>query len=123
MRAALTVATRVAFALVAIGVVVQVFMAGVAIFGDGDFEAHKGMGWGVHTIGIAALVLAILGPRTPLAMGGALALVVLNTIQVMLSNADAAGLAALHPTLALAVLALAAYLYLEVSRAAPRSAT
>jgi len=44
---------------------------------------------------------------------------VLNTVQIMLSGAEAPGIAALHPTLALAVLALA----LRLARATPRPAS
>jgi hypothetical protein len=59
---------------------------------------------------MVAVVLAVIGPRTKVAILGALGLFVLNTVQIMLSQSDAAGLAALHPTLALAVLGLAAWL-------------
>lgn len=58
--------------------------------------------------------MAIAGPRTAVAIGGAVALTVLNTIQILLSSSDTAAVAVLHPTLALAVLALAAWLVLQV---------
>lgn len=101
---------RIAFAAVAAGVVLQVFLAGLALFGTGGFDTHKDTGWIVHTVGIVALVLAVAGPRTRLAVGGALGLFALNTVQILLSGAGTAAVAALHPTLALAVLALALFL-------------
>lgn len=102
--------------LMAAGVVVQVFLAGLGIFGGGGFDRHVDVGWTVHTIGLLAFILALIGPRTRTAVVGTLGLVVLNTVQIMLSGAEAPGIAALHPTLALAVLALALWL----ARATPR---
>ncbi len=104
-RGVLTQVLRGALWLMVAGIVVQVFLAGLFNFGDaGARETHEGVGWMVHTVGLVALVLAIAGPRTKLAMLGVLGLVVLNTIQILLSQAETAGVAALHPTLALAVL-------------------
>ncbi len=101
--------------LMVAGIVVQVFLAGLFNFGEsGARETHEGVGWIVHTIGVVALVLAIVGPRTKEAMFGLLALVVLNTVQIMLSGVDSAAVAALHPTLALAVLALTLWLALRI---------
>lgn len=117
MRGTLTTATRIAFLAVAIGVVVQVFLAGLAIFGTDGFDSHKNVGWIVHTISMLALVLAIAGPRTREAMVGALVLVVLNTVQILLSTSDTAAVAALHPTLALAVLGYALWLSRDASPA------
>ncbi len=100
--------------LMAAGIVVQVFLAGLFNFGEADArDTHENVGWIVHTIGMVALIPAIVGPRTKEAMLGVLALVVLNTVQIMLSGADTAAVAALHPTLALAVLALTLWLALR----------
>jgi len=97
-------------ALMVVAILVQVYLAGLGLFGTDGFGTHEDFGWMVHTLGMVAFVLAIIGPRTKVTMLGALGLVVLNTVQIMLSEADAAGLAALHPTLALAVLGMAAWL-------------
>ena len=97
-------------ALMALGVLVQVYLAGLGLFGTEGFGTHEDVGWMVHTIGMVAILLAIIGPRTKVTILGALALFVLNTAQIMLSQSDTAGLAALHPTLALAVLGLASWL-------------
>ena len=97
-------------ALMVVGVLVQVYLAGLGLFGTEGFGTHEDFGWIVHTIGMVAVVLAIIGPRTKVTILGALGLFVLHTGQIQLSQVDSAGVAALHPTLALAVLALAAWL-------------
>ena len=115
-RGVLTHVLRGVLWLVVAGVVVQVFLAGLFNFGETSArETHEGVGWTVHTVGMAALLLAVIGPRTKELMLGTLGLVVLNTVQIMLSTVDTAAVAALHPTLALAVLALAAFLALRAS--------
>ena len=112
VRGGFNVAFRVAMALMAVGVLVQVYLAGLGLFGTDGFGTHQDVGWMIHTIGMIAVLFAIIGPRTKVTILGALGLTVLNTAQIMLSQADAAGLAALHPTLALAVLGLAAWLFI-----------
>ena len=115
-RRIVTQILRVILWLMVAGVVVQVFLAGLFVFGEQEArETHEGVGWTVHTAGMLALILALIGPRTKELMLGTLGLVVLNTGQIMLSTADTAALAALHPTLALAVLALAAWLALRAT--------
>jgi hypothetical protein len=106
MRRGITKILRGLLWLMAAGIVVQVFLAGLFNFGDPDArDTHESVGWMVHTVGMVALLLAIAGPRTRIAVLGTLGLVVLNTVQILLSNADTSGVAALHPTLGLAVLA------------------
>ncbi len=109
MRAGATTAYYGLALLIAAGVVVQVFLAGLGIFGAESFDAHVGFGWMLHTAAIVVFLLALLGPRTGRAIGMSLALLVLLTVQVMLVGArdDAPYLAALHPVLALLVLGLA----------------
>jgi hypothetical membrane protein len=109
MRRAATAAEYALLMAFLTGIVVQVFLAGLGVFGEG-FDTHREVGWILHTMGLVILLLSILGPRTAVDMGAALGLVVLNTVQIMLSGADAAGVAALHPTLALAVLFLALWM-------------
>ncbi len=116
-RRGITTAVRLLLWVMAAGVVVQVFLAGMTIFGEDVLETHRNVGWAVHTLGLLVFILSIVGPRTREAMAGTFALVVLNTIQIMISQADSAAVAALHPTLALAVLGMSAGLAL---RLAPR---
>jgi hypothetical protein len=110
VRGGFNLAFRVSMALMVVGVLAQVYLAGLGLFGTEGFGTHEDFGWIVHTIGMVAVLLAIIGPRTKVTILGALGLTVLNTAQIMLSQSDTAGLAALHPTLALAVLGVAAWL-------------
>ena len=122
-RRTLTQILRLALWLMVAGAVVQFFLAGLFNFGDNDArDTHEGVGWMVHTLGMLALLLSIAGPRTKLLMLGTLGLVVLNTIQILLSQVDTAAVAALHPVLGLAVLGGAVSLAIRVGRAASADA-
>ena len=109
MRAGATIAFYALGLLIAVGVVVQVFLAGLGIFGAESFDAHKGFGWIVHTAAIVLFLLALLGPRTGRAIGLGFGLLALMTVQIFLVGArdDTPYVAALHPMLALFVLGLA----------------
>jgi len=112
MRKGLSTAySGLGYLIVLLGVV-QFFLVGLAFFNGESFEAHRGLGWGIHTLTIVVLVLAILGPRTRQDIILGVALVVVTTIQAMLPGVrdDAGWLAAFHPVLALAVLGLAAHI-------------
>ena len=111
MRSGATTAYHGLALLIAVGVIVQVFLAGLGIFGAESFDAHEGFGWIIHTAAILLFLLALLGPRTGRAIGLSFGLLALMTIQIMLVNSrdDTPYLAALHPTLALFVLGLALY--------------
>jgi hypothetical protein len=99
-------------------VVLQVFFAGLGIFGAESFDLHKSFGNALHGITAVLLILAILGPANRRDIGMAVVLVVLTTIQITLVSAkgSAPGLAALHPVLALAVLGLAVHMGLHALR-------
>ena len=109
MRAGATTAYHGLALLIAAGVVVQVFLAGLGIFGAESFSAHEGFGWTLHTAAIVVVLLAIAGPRTGRAIGMGFGLLALMTIQILLVGArdDTPWVAALHPVLALFVLGLA----------------
>jgi phosphoglycerol transferase MdoB-like AlkP superfamily enzyme len=109
MRSGATTAYAAIALLIGVGVIVQVFLAGLGVFGAESFDAHEGFGWMLHTAAIVVFLLALVGPRTGRAIGLSFGLLVLMTIQIMLVNArdDTPYLAALHPTLALFVLGLA----------------
>jgi peptidoglycan/LPS O-acetylase OafA/YrhL len=96
--------------VIAAGVIVQFFLAGVGVFGAGSYEAHIQLGWTLHGLAMVGFVAALIRPRTARAMLGSGALVVALTIQVSLPGLreDAPWLAAFHPLLALAILYLAA---------------
>lgn len=94
--------------LIVVGVVVQVYLIGAYVFGAGKgaLDAHKGVGFALHSGEILLLVVAVAAwlPKADLWLSLALALV--GTGQIALASAHrwAGGL---HPLLALAVLALA----------------
>src|SRR5580765_4180525 len=99
MRNALTLAYYWLALLIAVGIVVQVFLAGLGIFGAESFDAHEEFGGILHGLTILVFLLAIAGPRTGRTIGMGFGLAVLVTIQIALVGArdDTPGLAALHP--------------------------
>src|SRR4029078_7206741 len=103
-------------------VVLQVFFAGLGIFGASSFDTHEAFGNVLHALTALLLLLAIAGPRTGRDIGMAAGLFILVTIQIGLVSArdDAPGLAALHPVLALFALGVAVHICPHVS--APRRA-
>jgi hypothetical protein len=100
-------------------VVLQVFFAGLGLFGAESFETHRTFGNILHPLTAVLLVLAILGPRTRYDIGLAVGLVVLVTVQIGLVSArdDAPGLAALHPVLAVVAMGLAIHMGAHALRA------
>ena len=109
MRAGATTAYYGLGLLIALGIVVQVFLAGLGVFGAESFKAHENFGWMLHTAAIVVFLLALLGPRTGRTIGLGFGLLALMTIQIFFVGArdDTPGLAALHPVLALFVIWLA----------------
>jgi uncharacterized protein DUF6220 len=118
MRDRITTAYGVLALLWVALVVVQVFLAGLGIFGAESFDAHKAFGNVLHALTAVILLLAIAGPRTGRDIGMAAALFILVTIQIGLVSTrdDAPGLAAFHPVLALFAMGLAAHIGLHVLR-------
>ena len=95
--------------LIALGIVVQVFLAGLGVFGAESFKAHENFGWMLHTAAIVVFLLALLGPRTGRTIGLGFGLLALMTLQIVFVGArdDTPYVAALHPVFALLVLGLA----------------
>jgi cytochrome b561 len=94
---------RIGYSLVAwlfaIAAVVQIYLAGQAVFVTNSFELHRNVGFG---IGLLALILLVLSfaARMPLRVIGATALLfVLMILQSVLvaMRTDQPNLAALHP--------------------------
>ena len=103
-------ATLVAAVLVVVGVFLQVYFIASYIFGAGQdaLDAHKDLGGIVHAIEVLTFLFALGGFwRRWVDVGWALALAVIGTIQLSLSEAeDWAG--GFHGALALVVLIVAA---------------
>jgi hypothetical protein len=118
MRDRVTVIYGVGAILWAVLVVLQVFFAGLGIFGATSFDTHKSFGNILHALSALLLVAAIVGPRTSRDIGMAAGLVVLLTVQIGLVSFrdDAPGLAALHPVLALAAMGLAVHMGIHALR-------
>jgi hypothetical protein len=86
----------------------QVFFAGIGIFGAGDIELHRGFGWLLPMVALFLLLPAAAATRAGRLTGLVGGLVVLVIVQTMLPafKADAPYIAALHPVNALAIAAL-----------------
>jgi hypothetical protein len=94
--------------LFAVGVVVQIFLAGLSLFESAEYwPDHVEMG---HAIGILAYllpILALLGRVGWPRFGQAVAVTVLYIVQIILPTLDAGWVAALHPLNAFLVLGAA----------------
>jgi hypothetical protein len=106
-------ARRAAFAasawLYAIGVIVQVFLAGAALFELTDWSVHTDLGWGLGSAPLIVLVLALVARADRRTVWLVVALLVLGFIQPALAEARemAPVVAAVHPVNALVLFWLA----------------
>ena len=101
VRAARYVYLGLAVAFV-IGLVVQVFYAGMGVFGASDFEVHVGLGWMLHLVPILILAAAAVGRagKRRILWAAALAATIFVVPILALMRADAPAVAALHPVAA-----------------------
>jgi Family of unknown function (DUF6220) len=114
--------------LFVLGIVVQFYLAGRGVFGAGSYEAHKSLGWALHSASLAIFILTIAFPdtRNRTDVGLAFALFVLVTIQTSIASFKHPEVGALHPVNALLVTGAAAGILSRdrrLGRAAPRPAT
>jgi len=98
---------RVAFYGVALvymlGVVIQFFLAGLAVFGVRSYDAHRGLGFVLGVLSLVLLALAI-GAKMPRSVTAlSTVLVALNAFQIVLIQIDIAEVNALHLVNALAI--------------------
>jgi Zn-dependent protease with chaperone function len=92
------------------GIVVQVFLAGMGLFGaQRDFEPHIGLGWLLHLVPILLLIVAAVARVGSRLLWWNTALLVVQFVQPILALArhDVPVVAALHPVLALIIFWLA----------------
>jgi Family of unknown function (DUF6220) len=97
--------TALAAAMLAF-VTLQFFTAGLGIFGASDFDFHEAVGFAVlHLLPLLLLIVAAVGKLGRFFVLASLGLLVLVVIQGGLPGAreDAAGIAALHPLVALII--------------------
>ena len=88
------------------GVLYQVFLAGIALFGpDRSFETHIGLGYLLHLVPILLIVVALVARVGSRLIQWTVALLVVQFIQPLLPMArgDLPWAAALHPVLALVI--------------------
>ena len=97
-------------AIYLVGVVVQFFLAGLGVFGSGDFDPHQVLGLALAVTSLILLVLAFVGRVSHELMGLAAVLLVLNVAQMFLARIDIDAVAALHVVNALVIAAAAALL-------------
>lgn len=94
--------------LIVVGVVVQVYLIGAYVFGAGKsaLDAHKSVGFALHSGEVLLLLVALAAWLPKVDLWLSVVLAVVGTAQIALASADkwAGGL---HPVFALIVLALA----------------
>lgn len=85
-------------------VAVQVFLAGVGLFGAGNMDGHREFGWLLSMLPLLVLIAAAAARAGRLALwsGGLFVLAIVQTFLPAL-KADAPFVAALHPVNALAI--------------------
>jgi Family of unknown function (DUF6220) len=113
-------------ALFAVAVVVQIFLAGLGIFGalpeegesvtserfDDKFEPHSALGFFLLLGSLLLLILILIAWTGPRSIGATFGLFALVVVQMILAwtGEDAPGIAALHPVNALVILGLSGFL-------------
>jgi len=92
------------------GILVQVFLAGMGLFGAArDFEPHVGLGWILHLVPVLLLIVAAVARVGRQLLWWTTALLVVQFVQPILAllRNDVPLVAAFHPVLALVVFWLA----------------
>ncbi len=109
---------RIGFALLAwlfAGLaIVQVYLAGAAVFTDltrpGNFELHRNFGYIIGIITLVQLVLAFAGRLGWRMIGGSALLLVMLVVQSVLVRIGTPNLAALHPVNGFLIVVLALWI-------------
>ncbi len=92
------------------GLLLQFYLAGIALFGVGSFEPHQTLGDALAILAILFPVLALVGRLGRKLIGLSLLLLLLTIVQIILPSlrGSAALIAALHPVNALALIGVSA---------------
>jgi hypothetical protein len=95
--------------LFVVGVLIQVFLAGLLIFGAGGRDAHIGLGWLLHLVPVPILLLAWAAKAGRTTLWLSLGLFIAVFVQPFLPElkVTAPAVAALHPVDAMLIFALA----------------
>lgn len=92
-------------------VVIQVFLAGLALFDTAErWSDHRDFGMTIGILLLPVLVLALTGRTGRQAIGMTVVLIVLYIVQINLPNIDTGWIAALHPLVAFALLGMSGQL-------------
>lgn len=84
--------------LFAVGVVVQIFLAGLALFDSAEYWVdHVDIGYAIGALAYLLPILALLGRVGLPRIGHAVVVALLYVVQTILPNIDAGYIAALHP--------------------------
>jgi hypothetical protein len=104
------------FALIyMLGVVVQFFLAGLALFGSASYESHEGLGYVLGLVSVALLAIAVVAKMPRTLTGLSIILLALNVAQIIFLRIDIEEIKALHVVNALAI-ALVANMLVHRSR-------
>ena len=101
------------------GILVQVFLAGMGLFGvQRDFAPHVGLGWLLHLVPVLLLIAAAVARVGSRLIWWNVALLVVQFVQPIfaLARKDSPVVAAFHPVLALVVFWLAVTIGLKAWR-------
>ena len=92
------------------GLLLQFYLAGIALFGAGSFEPHRILGTALIVVAILFPVLALVGRLGRKLIGLSLLLLFLTLVQMLLPSlrGSAPWIAALHPVNALALMGVSA---------------
>ena len=108
--------------LFALGVLVQAFLAGVALpqlGGTGNFDAHRDLGYtGLGILALLVLIAGGIGRASRVQIWGSIGLFVLYIVQTILPTLAGSSplLAALHPANAILLFAVAAWMFVAERR-------
>jgi hypothetical protein len=107
--------TGLAYAFTAL-VVLQVFLAGIGVFGnwhagdDSNLEPHRVLGNILVLVSLVLLLIALVGRMGRTVWGLSLFLVVVIVLQSVWVHVDGRWVKAIHPTMAIVIFALGHYL-------------
>ena len=86
-----------------VGVVVQFFLAGLALFGSTNYDVHRVLGFILGLVAVVLMIIAVAAKMPRSLSGLSIVLVALNILQIGLIEIDIEELNALHLVNALAI--------------------